>query len=551
MKKIILAAVNARYTHSCLALYCLKSYARGAGADIAIREYSINRGTAAIAADLAAARPDAVALSVYIWNTELVKEIVPALHAALPVCAIILGGPEVSYNPASWLADFPFIDYVITGQGESAFRRLVEADFLHGEKIISQPNPPFADLPLPYEHGDLDGLAGRYVYYESSRGCPFRCSYCLSSRADQKPEAKSVETVKEELRFILAHGPKLVKFVDRTFNLDRDRYRATWNFLIDEYRSGPTTFHFEIHPAHLDEEDFAILSRCPKGLFQFEIGVQSTNPAARAAVHRGGAWERDHSAIARLVSPGNIHVHLDLIAGLPYDDMDSVARSFNALYALGPHRLQLGFLKVLPGTEMRERADEFRITFAACPPYQASATQWISAEEMRMLERVAVLVERLYNTGRHPVTLSAFAARYGSPFEMYRDLAADTPAGPSTRSREACAEFLLAAAAALFPREKSFFLDALRWDWCSGAGTHRYPAKLRPNDAASIRKKGIAFFSGLAEEGIIRYQGAEFRIADLERAIFFRAESDEFARAYLQGRRCAAFIPGKEVMLFD
>ncbi len=427
----------------------------------------------------------------------------------------------------------------------------MNAGFRHGEKIISQPNPPFADLPLPYAHGDLDGLAGRYVYYESSRGCPFRCSYCLSSRADQKPEAKSAETVKEELRFILAHGPKLLKFVDRTFNLDRDRYRAIWDFLIDEYRGGPTTFHFEIHPSHLDEEDFALLSRCPGGLFQFEIGVQSTNPAARDAVRRGGAWERDRSAIGRLVSPGNIHVHLDLIAGLPYDDMDSVARSFNALYALGPHHLQLGFLKMLPGTEMRERADECGISFSPYAPYQTSATRWITAEEMRLLERIAYLVDRLYNTGHVPVTLGALAARYGSPFDLYRDLAAGAPAGPSTRSREACAAFLLAAAAARFPLEKSFFLDALRWDWCAGTGSRRYPALLRPDRAADITKHGWSFFRERAEGETVRYQGAEFRIAHLERAVFFRAESDEFARACLQGRRCAAFIPGKKVVLFD
>ena len=239
MKKIILVAVNARYTHSCLALYCLKSYARGLNADIAIREYSINRNVADIAAAIVAARPDVAALSVYIWNAELVKNILPLLEAALPECVIVLGGPEVSYNPGSWLMDFPCIDYIISGQGEAAFRRLVETGFRHDEKIMRLPNPPFATLPRPYGHEDLNGLANRYVYYESSRGCPFRCSYCLSSRADQEPESKSADTVKDELRFILSHTPKLVKFVDRTFNLDRDRYRAIWNFLLDEYRGRP------------------------------------------------------------------------------------------------------------------------------------------------------------------------------------------------------------------------------------------------------------------------------------------------------------------------
>ena len=293
MKKILLAAVNARYTHSCLALYCLKSYTRGTDAEITIREYSINRPAPEIAENIASARPDAVAFSVYIWNVELIKKILPEVRRRLADCVIILGGPEASYNPGSWLDAYPFTNYVITGRGEAGFRFLVENNMRHTEKIINVPNPPFGEMPLPYDHGDMENLKNRYVYYESSRGCPFQCSYCLSSRDDQKWEAKRPETVMEELAFILSHRPRLLKFVDRTFNLKRERYRKIWNFLIDNGRDAATTCHFEIYPGLLDGDDFAILSRCPKGLFQFEIGVQSTNPETLAAVKRNGNWEHD------------------------------------------------------------------------------------------------------------------------------------------------------------------------------------------------------------------------------------------------------------------
>ncbi|MBN1496043.1 MAG: B12-binding domain-containing radical SAM protein [Spirochaetes bacterium] len=550
MKKVLLVGVNARYTHSCLALYCLKSYTRGVGADIIIREYTINRSAEEIADEIAAEQPDAVALSVYIWNTALAQTMLPDLKKRLPECVFILGGPEVSYNPESWLADFPSIDYVIPGQGEAAFRRLVESGFRHDEKIIRLPAPPFADMPPPYDERDLDALANRYVYYESSRGCPYRCSYCLSSRADQKPESKSVDTVRNELIHILARGPKLVKFVDRTFNLDRERYRAIWRFLIEEYRDCSTTFHFEVHPARLDEDDFALLSRCPKGLFQLEIGVQSLNRDTLAAVRRSGEPEQFLPAISRLIRLGTIHVHLDLIAGLPFDGMESIGRAFNSLYALGPDHLQLGFLKVLPGTEMRERADEFGIAYAERATYQVCSTRWLAADEMRLLQRIAHLIDRLYNSGRFPITLSALAARYESPFDLYRDLAAET-ALPSSRRWEAGAEFLLGSAVSRFPDKKSFFLDALRWDWCAGMKTTRCPSVIRPANTAEIEKTGLRYFRDLAHDGTVRYREHVFTISDLDRAVFFRAETEEFAAKNMDGYRHAVFIPSREVILFD
>ncbi|OHD67785.1 MAG: hypothetical protein A2W19_13230 [Spirochaetes bacterium RBG_16_49_21] len=479
MKKILLAAVNARYTHSCLALYCLKSYTRGTDAEITIREYSINRPAPEIAENIASARPDAVAFSVYIWNVELIKKILPEVRRRLADCVIILGGPEASYNPGSWLDAYPFTNYVITGRGEAGFRFLVENNMRHTEKIINVPNPPFGEMPLPYDHGDMENLKNRYVYYESSRGCPFQCSYCLSSRDDQKWEAKRPETVMEELAFILSHRPRLLKFVDRTFNLKRERYRKIWNFLIDNGRDAATTCHFEIYPGLLDGDDFAILSRCPKGLFQFEIGVQSTNPETLAAVKRNGNWEHDRAVIERLVGLGTVRVHLDLIAGLPFDDKSSIGSAFNSLYALRPDHIQLGFLKVLPGTEMMERADEFGIVYAKSAPYQVLETGWLGAEDIRVLERVAFLIDRLRNTCRFRATLAAMERLSITPFDLFLALA-DSLAGysvPLTRAPESGAGFLAQVIKERFFEKKGFLMDALRRDCRSASGKRPFSEK--------------------------------------------------------------------------
>ena len=369
MKKILLAAINARYTHSCLALYCLKSALRGLEVEAVVREFSINQKIEEIMPRLAAEGADIIALSVYIWNSEMVKKLITKIHEHCGGVLLVLGGPEVSYNPESWLEAFPFIDFIVTGHGEEGFRNLIRNGFRGGEKIIAIPNPPFAEMPAPYTEEDLTGLCNRYIYYESSRGCPFQCTYCLSARSDQKMELKRPDTVKAELDYILRNGPPLVKFVDRTFNAAKEQSRAIWRHLLENYSNGPTRFHFELHPLYLDEEDFDLLSRCPTGLFQFEIGVQSTNPATLAAVKRAGDWGREKAALERLIGFRTIRIHLDLIAGLPFEEMPSIARSFNEVYNLRPDHLQLGFLKVLPGTEMMDAAGQYGMAYSTQAPY--------------------------------------------------------------------------------------------------------------------------------------------------------------------------------------
>ncbi len=554
MKKVLLVAINARYTHSCLALYCLKSFSAGLDYDIIIREFSINRAHNEIIADILALRPDMLAISVFIWNAELVKKILPAFIRQAGGVKIVLGGPEVSYNPDRWLSLFPEIDHIIIGEGEAAFRHLLEKGPEAEKKIIRIRNPHFGTLPVPYSPEDLVHLKNKYVYYESSRGCPHKCSYCLSSRSDQRLEFKGVSDVERELDLIMARGPHLIKFVDRTFNVRKEHYRAIWKLLIDKYSDGDATFHFEIHPYYLDDEDFDLLSSCPQKLFQFEIGVQSINPLARRAVGRAGSWEAEKAAIKRLVELGTIHIHLDLIAGLPFEDFGSFRRSVDELFSLNPGHLQIGFLKVLPGTDMFDRAEELGILYSELPPYTVRETRWLKRSEVCALERIALLADRLFNTGRFKLTLTQLTNLHGSAFDMYADMDkyANIHQTRLSRKWESGAEFLLGFIRSRHPRKMEFFLDTIRWDWCMNRLSHHYPEIISPRGAAAAKKAGCEYFSKLSLTDIVDFKGIAFARSDLRRSVFYRAESREFMKAFMDNNRYALFLPGRsDVVLFN
>ncbi len=551
MKKIILAGINARYTHSCLALYCLKSALRGLDVETVVRDFSINRNAGEIMKEIASEKADVIALSVYIWNSGLVRELIPALHEKCGGVLLVLGGPEVSYNPASWLEAFPFIDFIVTGHGEEGFRTLAEKGFRNEEKIIAVPNPPFGDMPIPYTEEDLEGLRTRYVYYESSRGCPYRCTYCLSSRSDHKLEMKDIETVKKELDFILRDGLRLVKFVDRTFNAAKNHSRALWRYLKDKYGDGPTTFHFEVHPHLLEEEDFEILSQCPEGLFQNEVGVQSTNPETVAAVKRAGQWPGERAALERLLALGTIRVHCDLIAGLPFDDMASIEGSFNDCYHLRPDHLQLGFLKVLPGTEMMYDAGRYSIVYSEKAPYRVLENRWVSGEDLAHLDRMAFLVDRLYNTGRFETFLSVLLGRFASPFAMFRELTLfrDGSEASMDRGWESGARFLMAFIDSRFPGDKQFFLDAMEWDWCARSRSLYFPNLIKPEGLSELKKKIFSHYKGLAGKGPAMDGGIRFDLSDLKRSLFFEPRSDEFRLRHMGGAAVAIFLPDKRVIM--
>ena len=420
--KLILAAIDAKYSHSNPALFYLREAAKGLPFDISIEIFSINKHPENIANEIIAKFPDAVAISVYIWNSLHVKKIIPILCASLPGVKIILGGPEVSHNASTWLAEFPSINFIIAGAGEAAFRKLLEQNIDCAEKIISSVNPHFSHIPFPYREEDMEMLENRFIYYESSRGCVFRCSYCLSS-LDKAVEYRRIEDVKAELAFLVSYSPRYIKFVDRTFNGKKGRAKEIWEYIIDNFSDNVTCFHFEIFPELLQDDDFAVLRKARPGLIQFEAGIQSVHGDTLSAIKRFGNWNNAKAALRRVLDETNIRLHADMLAGLPFEDMDGIAESFNEIYALRTHYFQAGLLKLLPGTELSARKNEFDIICDELPPYGILENNRLSRHEIKMFKRISRALDVLYNSGKFVDLLSFLEEKYSSPFLMFHDIA--------------------------------------------------------------------------------------------------------------------------------
>ena len=424
---ILLAAVNARFTHASPVLRYLRNAIESVSGDglaqeILLREYHTGQNRLEITRDIVLATPDVLLLSVYIWNAELVSAILPDLRAMLPACRLVIGGPEAGYNAGAWLAAHPELDLVVSGEGESAVQVLARSGFsteAYPDRLMIAPPVDFTTVPMPYRAEDFKALEHRYLYYESSRGCPFACSYCLSSRSDHGLRFKPASLVMAELDTIVATKPMLVKFVDRTFNADRLRAREIWSFLIKDHGTSGSRFHFEVHPALLGDEDFALLAEAPEGLFQFELGVQTIHERTRAAIHRTGDWLQEKLAIQRLIALGSVHIHLDMIVGLPSEGMAEVGASFEELSGLGAGHFQIGFLKGLPGTEMRERAGEYAMVFQSSPPYTLLQSATLSARELAALARMEELYDNIGNTGKYKAEMARAESIHGSCFVSY------------------------------------------------------------------------------------------------------------------------------------
>lgn len=462
--KFLLAALNAKYIHSNPALHSLRSYALAhnpdAGESVEIAEYTINQQPGEILADIYKRKPDAAAFSCYIWNWTPIQELITELHKIMPDLPIWLGGPEVTYDAERILGQFPFVSGIMTGEGEVTFSQLLSyyekrsggrypeelqlqivafwpgavkqaglfaiaglvfRDPVSGEVVRTPPQPltDISDLPFFYE--DISKFDNRILYYESSRGCPFRCSYCLSS-IDKRVRLRRIELVKKELQFFLDHNVPRVKFVDRTFNCNHEHAQAIWSYIL-EHDNGVTNFHFEISADLLNGVELSLLGKMRPGLIQLEIGVQSTNRETLQAVRRHTDLDRLRHCVVRIHAEHNIHVHLDLIAGLPYEDFASFRKSFNDVYAMRPQQLQLGFLKVLRGSYMEEMADAYGLVYMDRPPYEVLYTKWLSFEDVIRLKRIEEMVELYYNSGQFTHTLPVLEKQFESPFDMFEALA--------------------------------------------------------------------------------------------------------------------------------
>ena len=434
--KILLVACNAKYIHSNLAVYDLQAYASDYADHIVLKEYTINQQKDDIMRDIYLEHPDVVCVSCYIWNLSFVKELMADLIKILPGADFWAGGPEVSYDAEKFLTENSEFKGVMVGEGEETFKELagyyVEKNpqnlkdmtgicYRDGDQIIHNGWRQIMDLSsIPFIYKDLSEFKNRIIYYESSRGCPFSCSYCLSS-IDKKLRFRDTETVKKELQFFIDNKVPQVKFVDRTFNCKHDHAMAIWKY-INEHDNGVINFHFEISADLLREEELQEMSTMRPGLIQLEIGVQSTNPDTIKAIHRTMDFEKLKGIVDRIHSFGNIHQHLDLIAGLPYEDYDSFRHSFNDVYALKPQQLQLGFLKVLKGSHMMEMCKEYGIVYKTQEPYEVLSTKWLDYDHVLKLKTVENMVEVYYNSGQFQNTLEYLENFFQDAFSIYERL---------------------------------------------------------------------------------------------------------------------------------
>ena len=454
--KILLTAINAKYIHSNLAVYNLRAYAAhyAKGMDdsdtVEIGEYTINNQMEDILEGIYKAKPDVLMFSCYIWNIAYVEELSEEFHKLRPEVPIWVGGPEVSYETESFLRQHPQITGVMIGEGEKTFCELAEyyageirsdkeaketqkikqsaklreiagIAYRNEEEIIFTAPREMLDLSdIPFCYDKAGDFKNRIIYYESSRGCPFSCSYCLSS-VEKQLRFRDTELVKKELQFFIDREVPQVKFVDRTFNCNHVHAMEIWSY-IKEHDNGITNFHFEISADLLKKEELALIGTMRPGLIQLEIGVQSTNGATIKEIHRTMQLERLKEVVKEVQKHENIHEHLDLIAGLPFEDYDTFARSFDEIYELRPNQLQLGFLKVLKGSYMYEHAKEYEIAYHSRPPYEVLKTKWLPYEDVLKIRQVEEMLEVYYNSGQFEVTMKVLGVLFQSAFFMFQEL---------------------------------------------------------------------------------------------------------------------------------
>ena len=435
--KILLAACNAKYIHSNLAVYDLKAYSSDYDKEVLLREYTINQPKDEILKDSYGSGADVVCFSCYIWNISFVRELIRDLAKILPETAFWAGGPEVSYDAENFLTEMPEVTGVLVGEGEKTFHDLLEyyidgkgslgeirgIAYRDGEEIRHngwRELMNLSEIPFVYQH--LEEFENRIIYYESSRGCPFSCSYCLSS-IDKKLRFRDLELVKKELQFFLDHKVPQVKFVDRTFNCKHEHAMAIWKYIL-EHDNGVTNFHFEVSADLLRDEEMDLMAKMRPGLIQLEIGVQSTNQETIRAIHRHMDLDKLERCVDRVHSFRNIHQHLDLIAGLPYEDYDTFHRSFNDVYQMKPDQLQLGFLKVLKGSLMKEEAEKYGIVHKEKEPYEVLSTKWLPYGDVLKLKAVESMVEVYYNSGQFQHTLEYLVPLAKDAFTFYESLGA-------------------------------------------------------------------------------------------------------------------------------
>lgn len=420
MKKYLLVAINSQYIHTNLAVRYLKKYSEEyTNKNVQIYETNVNNQILQIIKEIHEQEPAVVIFSTYIWNRDYVFKIIKELRKIMPELKIGVGGPEATYMGDDYLLKDEQVDFLIKGEGERAFVKLLEEENTDIKGIYEEQMPHNLDeIPFPYS---LDEIMkeSKILYYESSRGCPFSCSYCLSS-IDKGVRYFSIDRVKKDLKIFLESNIKLLKFVDRTFNINKERYLEIWKYLIENYREG-ITFHFEINANILDDESLELLKKVPKDYFQFEIGVQSINYDTMESINRRNLLDKLEKNVREISK--NIHLHLDLIAGLPYETYDIFKKSFNYVYDLKPEMIQLGFLKILKGTNMEKTSEKYGYQYIEFPPYEVLYNDFLTYKEIVRIKEVEKLLNYYYNSEKFEKSLNYIIKKYyPSSFEFFEDI---------------------------------------------------------------------------------------------------------------------------------
>lgn len=567
--KILLSAVNAKFIHSSLAVRYLKKYCESQIKQIDIAEFSINDSVNNILKKLYNSDADIFGFSCYIWNISIIINICSSLKKAKPEAVIILGGPEVSYDPASLLAKNSFIDYIVVGEGEASLLDLlgyitagrhILADipgiaYRKGPDIaLTKPRPLIPDLDaLPFPYESFDSFNNKIVYYETSRGCPFNCQYCLSSTI-HGVRYLSYDRLRQDIKHFVDAGLRQVKLVDRTFNCDIPRSIEIMKYIIELNSS--TNFHFEIAADLINESFLEIVKMAPIGMFQFEIGVQSTNSKTLSAIKRKMDFDKVSHNVKQLISYGNTHIHLDLIAGLPYEDIQSFEKSFNDVYALRPDMLQLGFLKLLKGSGIRDDCSEYGMEHHDFPPYEVIKTDWLTFAELLLLKDIEHVLEQYYNSGRFSYSLDFLLKTAGTdPFELFRLLSDYWNSKDHFNSSKSVNDLYIIlkqfVADVLIERvpseEFSIFNEYLKLDWLLYTRNGSMPAAIQRFDHSPLKeqihnylknslppKKGFEFLTDMSMREILKHVGYEVFFRDIfhgtpqssEMVLFFPLKSD-------------------------
>lgn len=525
--KTVIVALNSKYIHSSLAPWYLKNICKDLRGNIKVLEYTINDDMEGILSRIFAEKPGVIAFSCYIWNIVEVLKLSSNLKKVLPSALMILGGPEVSFEPEKIMSKNPFIDYIICGEGEFSFKELLitiettinekekikkfeevkkieEIEglcFKKGGEIIYKGGYCLTEnldlLPSPYSNDMLKKLDNKIVYYESSRGCPFSCSYCLSSTF-LGVRYFSLDRVKKDITCLLDAKVKQIKFVDRTFNCNKKRAKEIIKFVIENGKN--TNFHFEAAGDLFDEEMLEILSKAKKGLIQFEIGVQSTNERTLMEVGRKTDIENIFKNVKKLISYGNIHIHLDLIAGLPNEDLKSAMESFNRVYELRPHQLQLGFLKILKGTKIRDNAKKYGYCFREYPPYEVLFNNYISFDEIIELKGIEHILDKYYNSKRFINSLNyLIEKKFDSAFDFFKEFYLyNLKAGYLDRALPARSLYTILyefIKTILHESEHSVMQDLLKFDYLSTNSSGNLPEGIKKIIEIDYKERRLNFLN--------------------------------------------------------